>query len=404
MKKITKIVALNLLIGPILYSYFFPWTTVHIDTLLFLVIGIFLLYYNLSNKIRINCPKFFKTYVLYACLVPLIGFLLYGKLSPWLSSLITILLFYVVFINSIPYLNYNLIKSYYKRIVYFSCVIFLAQEIMYFILGYRFSALIPFMDVAYNYTDTAAFIARQVHLDRGSSIFLEPAHFAQYISGYIALCLSEKADEGSLKITEPAILSIMLIFTWSGNSILALICIWGLYLFKLHIKSYIKYSVVFPSVIVICVYAFSYISNTEKGSDLINRQKELDTEQSYVSSGMMRIFRGYMVYEDMPNPLKVLGVGTGYIPDVIDHSSYNRMFHTFERYVNNIQTLLIGNGLFGTVLFCLFLLKLCQRKNRLPLFMVILFLSFCFIESFWCTSKMFLYLGLAAVSISKINT
>lgn len=401
MEKINKITALILLIGPIIYSYFFPLTNVHCDTVLFLISGLWLYFINKKKCIRHKSPKFFTIYVAYACIVPIFGFFIFNNISGYISSCITILIFSLFFTNAIPHVDINIIKKYYKTIVYITCAIFIMQEIMYYTLGWRISGLIPFLDVAYSYTDTSAFIQKQMHFDRSSSIFLEPAHFAQYVAGYIAISLGEKAEEGSLKIKEPLILSMIMLLTWSGNCILALVCIWTIFLSTIKLKKTFKLFVLLPSVIIVCITICIYLMGTEKGEKLLDREKEIETEQTYVSSGMMRIYRGYFVQSAMPNSLKTSGVGTGYIPSIIDHNKYSFMFHDFEYYVNNVQTLLIGNGYLGTLIFCLFLINLSVRRSRVALIMIGLFIAFSFVESFWCTAKMTLYLTIAAAAFKN---
>ena len=92
---------------------------------------------------------------------------------------------------------------------------------------------------------------------------------------------------------------------------------------------------------------------------------------------------------------QVLGVGTGGSIDVIDNSPYRVMFFEGEHYLNNIQMFLIGFGLVGTFLFAIHYFKLFKRNSLVGQLVLIAFLSNCFLESFFMTSKMILFMVIA---------
>ena len=127
------------------------------------------------------------------------------------------------------------------------------------------------------------------------------------------------------------------------------------------------------------------------------RTEELDVEQEHLSSGAIRIYRGYFVFGAMPFVEKVTGVGSGTTGDVIEHSPFYFLFYDFERYLNNIQMLLVGYGLVGTLLFGLFLKDLIKCRNPIALMCVLLFIGMCFIEYFWGSVKMILYLAIPSM-------
>ena len=59
--------------------------------------------------------------------------------------------------------------------------------------------------------------------------------------------------------------------------------------------------------------------------------------------------------------------------------------------------LLVGYGLVGTLLFGLFLKDLIKCRNPIALMCVLLFIGMCFIEYFWGSVKMILYLAIPSM-------
>lgn len=394
----------SLAIQPVLYTYFVPGTAIHIDTFMMIFNGCLFFVYNSLTNYKTLWPKYYPLFFIYASIIPLFGCLYFNNTRGLISSWTTLGVFSLYVLQILPLIQFNKLLKYLRIIVYLACIIFVLQEIMYAILGWRFSFLIPALPVAYTYTDTAAFIARQMVENRSMSFFLEPAHFAQYVSIYIAIKLGLKCSSGSVNLLEECIISVILIFTWSGNAILSLALVWSFYLIFIRLSIVFKWFIFLPLTIIAIAYSISLIADSQKGIELMKRQSELELRQSRVSSGMMRIYRGFYVFEDEPPLLKVTGAGTGYIENIIDDTSAVNMFYKFERYVNNVQTLLIGLGILGTSLFVLFLKNLVRCRNFVPLFLIVLFLALSFIESFWMGSKMALMICVAVFIRYKTNS
>lgn len=391
----TKYVSFSLVFAPFLFAYYFPGTTINLETIFMLFNGVLILLYNVHNKNHITWPKFFKLFTIYSLLTPFIGYYIYGNSSAIKSTFVSYIPFCLCFLQFPQLLSFRYIKKYYRFLAYCSIIFFFIQEIMYYYLGWRLMGLLPFMPVSYSYTTMSAFIAKMSVLDRSMSFFLEPAHFAQYILGYLALILGENSYKGKVFSIESIIVSLVLLFTWSGNAILLTGLLWAIFILKVNINRYIKYIIIIPAIFIVAAVSFTYISTSERGEKILERSSELSVNQNRVSSGMMRIYRGYFVFSEMNEYEQLIGVGTGTIPEVIDHSPYIFMFMEFERYVNTAQTILIGDGIIGTIIFLLFLLSITSKGISFSILYVALFVGLSLMESFWLTSKMLLYLTLA---------
>ncbi len=389
---LNKYASFSVVIISLLAPYFFPYTETPLSNFFLLFNG--LLFFILGVKKKFSIPSFYKLFIIYALIVsPLVGLVYFNDIASLISSYKGIVLFSLCLIYSIPFLNYSLIKEYYQKIVVIASVIFVIQELMYASIGFRFSALIPFLPVSYAQTTMTDFIHRQMYLDRSSSFFLEPAHFAQFLLGYLAIILGENINESKILTKSAILVSLILLFTWSGNAIVLMLLLWLFFFIKIKTPKINKSFLIIPLLIVL-FFSYDIISSTEKGSKLISRTEELSINQDRVSSGTMRIYRGYYVFSDMLPFQKITGVGDGNIANVINKSSFVRMFFDFERYVNNIQAILIGYGLIGLFIFFVFIIQLYNTKNNVVQLLIILFGGLCFLESFWCTGKMLLYLSI----------
>lgn len=366
------------------------------EVLFMLINGCVFTYYNHSYKNKALWPKFFLLFVTYSFVTPLFGFIYYSNTGAIKSTYVSFIPFLLCFLQLPSIVKWEYIKKYYRNLCYISISFFFVQEFMYYLLGWRLVGLLPFMPVSYSYTTMGAFINTMSHLDRSMSFFLEPAHYAQYILGYLAVVLADNSKSGKLFSKEAIIISIALLLTWSGNAILCTLLLWTVLFFKLNIRKSIKYGFVLPSVLLCAYIGYNYIGSTERGQEIMERQEEMSSEQSRVSSGMIRIFRGFLVFDDMPLEEKIFGVGTGTIPDVIEHSKFLFMFYDFDRYVNTAQAILIGDGILGTSLFLLFLINMAKKKSSYPLFLISLFVGLSFMEGFWLSGRMLLYLTIAS--------
>lgn len=224
---------------------------------------------------------------------------------------------------------------------------------------------------------------------------------AHFLLPYLAMILGENDKGFSLKkYLEPLFVTIVLFFLQSGCGVVGAFAIWMVFVLGVNISKSKKIIFVAISVL-IGGYLIMRLADTEVGASMMNRVSEIDAKGDYERSGTIRIFRGFYVFGGMPFILQLFGVGTGGSIDVIDNSQYLIMFFGTERYLNNIQTLLIGYGIIGTILFGLHFVRLYKDNTLSGRLVLVAFLSICFLESFFMTSKMILFMIIAF--LCKIN-
>lgn len=390
-RKLQRLLSFLLVFTPFLEPYMIGGVT--LDTLTLFVSILIAFFFLKKGPVQPNyCARPFFYYALF---VPNIVAVAYGYSSHITSSLIVLILYVLCYNKVFPNVQLQYIKKYYRCLVVIVCVVFVLQEIMYQSVGYRFSALIPFFNVRYDGVSMSAFINNQMYYPRSSAFFLEPSHMAQFLLPYLALVLGENRTGISLKrYIEPIIITIVLIILRSGCGIIGLSFIWLFFVLQINLSGVKK--ILFTVVsLMVAIYAINYLLSTEIGDSLMSRSTELEAGGDYERSGTIRIFRGFYVYGAMDLLQQIFGVGTGGSVDVIENSPYFVMFFGGERYLNNIQMLLIGFGLMGTILFLIHYYKLYKENYLSGKLTLIAFLSLCFLESFFLTSKMILFFAIA---------
>ena len=383
---------------------FTPWlepykySGVDLDTLALLSTILFS-WVTFGNKWNLNYKS--KPFLLYGLIVPTTISIIYGLDSNIKSSFITLFLYTFFTAQISNNISSKYFIKYYRILVYIAILVFAIQELMYMSVGYRFSALIPFFDLKYDFTTMQVYITKQMFYPRSSSVFLEPSHFAQYILPYFAYTLSKNTNVISIKRwLEPAILLLVFFFLRSGCGVVCSIAIIVAYVLIVRINAFRKILII-SSAIVLFPVIFNRIVATEAGEQLLTRTSELEAGGDYDRSGTQRIFRGFYVYSSEDFPLQLFGVGTGGTIDVINTSSAKVMFNSNERYLNNIHTLLIGFGLIGSMLFFLYLFTLFKCSEMDGRLILVGFLTLCFMESFFLNSKMILYFAFVYALLRK---
>ncbi len=389
-KKISKILAFLIVIAPFLEPYMAFGVTLDSMSLLIVVL-LALLFCRKQLKEWYGSKSFF----IYAFTVPNIVAVSFGYSNHIISSLFVLTLYFLVQLKVFPNVSFEHLKKYYRVLVLITCIVFITQELMYQMAGYRFSALLPFLSVRYEGMSMATFIQYQMSYPRSSAFFLEPSHMAHFLLPYLAMVLGENDKGFSLKkYLEPFFVTIVLFFLQSGCGVVGAFAIWLVFVLGVNISKSKK--MVFISVsVLVGGYLFMRLADTEIGASMMNRVSEIDAEGDYERSGTIRIFRGFYVYSGMNFILQLFGVGTGGSIDVIDNSQYLVMFFGAERYLNNIQMLLIGFGIIGTIMFGGHFIRLYKGNTLSGRLVLVAFFSICFLESFFMTSKMILFMIIA---------
>ena len=256
------------------------------------------------------------------------------------------------------------------------------------------------MKLTYDYVDMQSFIENMSMKDRSCSMFLEPSHFAQYIIPFLAIELGRLHETKRIISPIAIFLTLVLLFLKSGNGLLLCALLWFISILFSNIRKSKKIFILFPFITIVLFYGFNYIIHTEMGEQLLSRMDELDPDSGKMTSGIMRVFRGFWVFGDLSSIIQIFGGSFGAKDMLIEGSSYIWMFRDNERYINNIQMLLISFGFIGLFFFFYFILK-NSLKSFTSILLVSAFILLSFMESFPFTTKMLFYIGLILVYNEK---
>lgn len=287
-------------------------------------------------------------------------------------------------------------------------VIFLAffffQEFVYATTGFRVLGVSQSLPLALSVEDVNAYYQKMITNERSSSFFSEPAHFVQFLLPLLIIKIFNPLKKFDFIFA--AIILLALLLLQSGNALIGLMAIGGCYLIEkiLHNFNFKKFILLVILTLFVGIIGGYYI-NSEMGEKLLERQEQIDIEGNSRSetSGFLRLFRGYFVYDAMSPIEKIIGADDkNRIDAAIGNSGFEWSFRENDYYFNVVQTLLIRTGIIGTVLFVLFLIGALKKTNSCGKAILVVLICLCFISAIHFTPVMALYL-LLANSLIKEN-
>lgn len=350
---------------------------------------------NLAAYRKIQLPKSYVILILYLVLIPpLVTILLKtpGDLHTTLTAK-TFITFTILMLCLNSTLDWKSVLKIYKYCVYFCILIFYIQEVSYFFLNRRLTFYLPFLD---NYYSGAGVTTDEFSLGtstakRSPSIFLESAHFAQFIMPYVAMKMVEFTRNRKVWM-ELAFLLFTMLIVRSGCGYLMLLAV---ILYVLICDKEISLGKKITASI-LALLAFTAITLLFSDHPLVSyiaqRAGEISmhTEVQGAHSGFLRMFRGYFIYASLPLANQIFGTGAGsliYFCNLeFDGLNYS------GTYMNALQMSLCRGGLIGTILLILFMLKIwkasCPESKGVFFALVAMMLM----EVSWLNSRMFFFI------------
>ena len=301
------------------------------------------------------------------------------------------------------FVNYNKFLPIYKFVSYVSIAYLYIQLIAFHLSGVHITGIIGFLPL-----DLADVISVEDFYDlhtrenaRVSSFFSEPALFVQYV---IPLFTIELFNASKFKDwIKVIIVFISILATESGNGLFLLLLVGVSYLvYILRYKSVI-WRILLPIAIIGLFIGGQEYLKTDSAERLLERQDELSNDIEY-TSGFLRIFRGYYVYEEFTPIEKVIGVNNLTILDErIKTCKAAFTFKENDYYANTFQKFLLNTGIIGVIFFIVIMFGL--MRNNTPAGRTIAFVYFgsSFIAASYLAPIMFLYLYIAYMEKKSLN-
>ncbi|MBQ7940789.1 MAG: hypothetical protein IJ328_00065 [Muribaculaceae bacterium] len=384
-----KLVNVTLLLCPILQIYGFgKFDFAFIWTLLLAFISLF------KGHDNIKMPKLLVAYLIYSFIIFFLSIRTFEASSVIPLGLMRTTLVYVMFFK---WFNYDLFKKYYEKTALICITFFLIQEIEFYTIGQRVSGLLDFLPFSDSLRagDSDTYYANMSFAQRSSSFFSEPAHFVQFLLPLLAIELFNKKRKFSKLLVVMIIITLLLL--QSGNAMLGLVAIGGVFLIKiLKEKKLVKKVIVLSVLLISGSYTVLTYMGTEMGQKLMERSEELDSNSMEETSGFQRIYRGYFVFDEYNFIEKVIGIHseTG-IEEKLQKSKVAFTFGKNERYFNTVQNILLKTGYLGCLILILLFFKIWRGNNYAGKAIILTFTLLSFVSSLYMSMYMLMYILLS---------
>lgn len=361
-----------------------------------------LLLYSLKKlgKIPLEYSRYFLIYFIYLCIARLFCSVSFAD-----SFVLSYIFLFILFGFFNKMLNLNYLLKIYRYAAFINVIMFFIQNIVFELFGYRIVGILTFLPVTNiggSEFDVMEWSENAQIVERSSGFFSEPAHFVQFLFPLLVLELFYVSTKKSY--IRSLIYVFVLLMLSSGNALVGLIVV-GIF-FMAYILKRIR-----PALAVIIISLFSlflfssvhYFLNTEFGEKLLERQIEMSGEVDN-TSGFIRVFRGYYVWDSMNTSEKIFGLNSTYrIDETIKKSYVAFMFGENERYFNAFQNIIIQTGLIGLMLFGLFIVELWRYNNLAGRCCITIYIALSFIASIYFSYTMLLYFIVASL-LKKENS
>lgn len=354
-RSVSSVITFLIVIYPLLSVYGMSQISLGMVLMFFIIIG----YALLNRKIKFCWPRYYWLYFVYMMITRVLFSNSVSVNSLFSLSFVT---FSILLGVAIPYFNLEYGIKLYKKIVLLSSIFFFVQEIMFNLLGFRISGIIPFLplNIPQNIS-TFEFIQLNMYFERSSSFFLEPAHFSQFIIPLFAIELFNEKKYINF-YTSIIFLDIVLLRSGTGLILLSLIVIVKIF-YELVRVAFIKK--ILAIVLLLPVFFLGIVTyvNSEYGKSIIERSSEFEKVDA-TTSAYVRIIRGFNLFDIYPLINKYLGLNSPEgIKKFIDSTKMYVLFQEKDLLFSGIQSILIYGGFVGMVLFLIHFVSLNRNNN-----------------------------------------
>lgn len=288
----------------------------------------------------------------------------------------------------------NKLRKYVFNIFLIAALLFLYQNVAYYVLGQGTSVILPISNHL-NYGDFT-FSELQIHqktrfAGRFSSIFAEPSYWAQYC--VVALCLELFCEENKGKIfsKKALLISIVLLAIQSGVGVLCLGLMLIIKLYQIIFinkdTSKVKYLILLLPVVSYAAYV--YISS-DIGQALVERGNHISAAQGVGGrSSFLRLFYGWEYLASQPFDSLLLGANK-----FIGISSDDNSFFNCASYYT------LMHGIIGSSFLVLFYFTSAKKNGLLAVASALVLLLISMMEAIYL-SPIMLILTVTVVASQK---
>lgn len=347
------IAALLIALLPVAWIYSFPIIINNLGHFLLLFI-IFPIVFVARRKKRYNTSeKWYLYYFVYLIAISLLMPLMRGyamEVRWWIMLIELTIICLVIMRNE---LCCRSVVKYYKWLSLIFSAFLILQYVAYHTIHISISGFIPFLSF---YNSEAEFMSVE---DTGrlleiSSVFTERAHFCQYVIPCMALLLWDVGGKTRAKWVKIVTILAAVLLSTSGNGLIATAVIFSVYVIKKLVFKNIAYMIIGFAIFAggfLFIYRSSLIQGTSYGLFVAEDGQE-------ASKAYIRIYRGFLLYSEMPIEEMIAGSGWRDMKSCLDKynpSAVGLYYMDNFEYLNSIAQILIYSGIIGLLLFSIFI-------------------------------------------------
>lgn len=296
----------------------------------------------------------------------------------------------------------HLFLRFYVVFAHMALAFFIVQVLFYYILHMAIMFQIPFLDLnenlhsAYNYLNTARTIG--VLFPRFPGPFSEPSIYADYLAPLLLLYLYGTKDIKKNNIAAGIIVVTLFLSTSGVGIIMACVSI-GLYIWLKNSKDRKKALWIPVLAFILFAAVLAVYVSSGRIRETINTLFVPGTGDEN-SKADYRIYRGIYYFLSLPVIYKVMGIG---LFNAENFALQNHLVNPYDadtssyEYFNGISQTFIYTGIIGTIIFCLFLMKIVPRKSMIEKAFFVLYLMLIVGTSYLFTEMAVIYLALAYI-------
>lgn len=373
-----SIFSLGFLLWPILNTYGFITETIGVGDILLIILSI-ISFFNINVTEENKSKMLYIRYFIFAIFISFVAyaFTVTGNKFGIALSLTRRIVYVFLFSVFAPgRIDFEIFLRQYKRICAALSLVVFIQVLLRHTTGYSEpfiinSSIFPVREVS-GYTNYM--INWHIHLSyeayKAPSLFSEASKYAHYVVPCLLLLLINNKHNG-LFIFE-LFISIALVLTYSANAVVFMIVAWCTWILFAR-KNRHRYTKVFVSIVGILslVYLFTGVNwFTVRLSEIGNG----------LTSGSMRVLRGWIIYGMLPTVNKLLGVGIGNVASYIALKGIRTGFDAgYLGYMSGLSEVAVSSGLICLIaylfVFLIYFIRCGETGKCLVLVLMVMLMS-----------------------------
>ena len=238
---------------------------------------------------------------------------------------------------------------------------------------------------------------------RPSFVFVEPAHFSQYvIVGLLLFLFCEKEQK---KAVMGAILcSIGILLSTSAGGIFVLILGWAVWLLKILNRIIIEWKIekyIFGFLLFLLVAVIGALLFTEIGKMMVRRINEIGFDKQ-ATSGNLRVLKGFLAFFKLNIWRRMFGVGLGNIDEYFAQMLMAMPYGSGD-YMSSFTYIMNSTGISGVLLFLIILVRRMFRRDYFLLALSLVILALTLGESIFNSRSWLIYMAFLLFNRTKMR-